>query len=68
MTVNQSVNVTGRLVEAERMIVIRHNKQVNDQLLANLDGKLYTIISINSDDDLNAFDVLALKNYRGIKV
>ncbi|WP_353990027.1 phage head closure protein [Pediococcus argentinicus] len=67
LTINQSVNLLGLHVDTERMIVIRHNDNVNDKYLVKLSGVVYQVTSINSDTDVGAFDIIGLKRSQGIQ-
>ena len=43
-------------------IVVRHNKQINDEnIFVKYRNELYKISSISSDDRINAFDVVYLE-------
>ena len=51
----------GMKLTVDETIVIRHNEKVNDEnVFVKYRGGLYKIVSINSDDQLNAFDVIDL--------
>lgn len=69
-TMTQQYTILGTKLEDTIMIVIRHNKAVQEQLIVMLpDGKYYDIIGVSPDDSNNiiTYDIVTLKlNKRGI--
>lgn len=58
----QSYDLLGTHIDLDIVIAIRHNPQVNNnRLLVKYDGVQYKIVNINSDDRLNAYDLVTLK-------
>lgn len=57
--------VVGTDLEDTVAIVVRHDSRVTDQLMVRLDGVLYRIVSVAADDDINAFDVVTMKQPNG---
>lgn len=70
-TLTQQYTILGTRLEDTRMIVIRHNKTLQDKLIAMLpDGQYYDIVGISPDDSNNiiTYDIVTLKlNQKGIK-
>lgn len=61
-TQTQTYDLLGTHIDVDLTIVIRHNSKVNDRkILVCYKGTIYQIVNINSDDRLNAFDLVTLK-------
>lgn len=65
-TQTQTFDNLGTHVNADLVLVIRHNPDVNKKLSAKYKGHEYKIIAINSDDRLNAFDLITLQDKSGV--
>lgn len=60
-TQTQTQIALGMKLEVDTTIVIRHNDKASDEnVFVRYRGGLYKIAAINSDDRLNAFDVISL--------
>lgn len=59
-------SLEGTRFEDTISIAVRHNSTVNEQLMVRLDGQLYEIVKIQSDNGnkYNAFDLIVL-THRG---
>ncbi|MCK8617811.1 phage head closure protein [Fructobacillus sp. M158] len=70
-TMTQQYTLLGTKLEDTLMIVIRHNTNVQDKMLAQLpDKKYYDIVGISPDESNNVirYDILTLKlNQKGVK-
>jgi SPP1 family predicted phage head-tail adaptor len=62
-TINQQYKLVGTKLEDTLTIIIRHNKQVNNQMVIKLDNQQYNIVDIKPDESEQpiAYDVLTLK-------
>ena len=65
-TMSQTYTNLGTHVSADLVLVIRHNPDVNKRLSAKYKGHEYKIIAINSDDRINAFDLITLQDKSGV--
>ena len=65
-TQSQTFDNLGTHVSADLVLVIRHNPDVNKKLSAKYKGHEYKIIAINSDDRINAFDLVTLQDKSGV--
>lgn len=65
-TLNQTYTNLGNSVNADIVLAVRHNDQLNKQLQVKYKGKEYKIINIDSDDRLNAFDLITLQSKDGL--
>lgn len=65
-TQTQTFNNLGTHVDADIVLTIRHNPSVNKKLSAKYQGNEYKIIAINSDDRINAFDLVTLQVKKGL--
>ena len=65
-TQTQTFDNLGTHVDADLVLAIRHNPDVNKKLSAKYKGHEYKIIAINSDDRLNAFDLITLQDKSGV--
>ncbi|WP_278588719.1 phage head closure protein [Limosilactobacillus pontis] len=65
-TVSQTYTNLGNSINADIVLVVRHNSQLNKQLQVKYKGKEYQIINIDSDDRLNAFDLITLQDKDGL--
>lgn len=60
-TQSQIQTALGLKIELDAVIVIRHTKKVNSEnVFAKYRGKLYKVLSIDSDERLNAFDIISM--------
>ncbi|WP_294976393.1 phage head closure protein [uncultured Leuconostoc sp.] len=69
-TMTQQYTIMGTKLEDTIMVVIRHNKALNDKLIAQLpDGTYYDIVGISPDDSNNiiTYDIVTLKLNQRIK-
>lgn len=66
-TLTQQYTLLGTNQKAVKSIVIRHNDRVTDSLEARIDGQTYSVVSVNSDPGVNAFDVVTLQIVTGVK-
>lgn len=68
-TMEQNYLVTGLKLEYSTNIVVRHDKNLKDYQAVMIDGAVYNIEKYESDDTINAFDVVTLgKLNKGIAV
>lgn len=67
-TMMQQYTLLGEDIKAVKSIAIRHNDKVNDSIQAQLDGVVYNVTAVNSDSDINAFDVVTLQKNSKSKV
>lgn len=65
-TQTQTFDNLGTHVDADLVLAIRHNPDINKKLSAKYKGHEYKIIAINSDDRLNAFDLITLQDKSGV--
>lgn len=68
-TMTQQYTILGTKLEDTILIVIRHNKELNDQFIAQMpDGKYYTVEGISPDDSNNVitYDIVTLKLNKSI--
>ena len=65
-TQSQTFDNLGTHVSADLVLAIRHNPDVNKKLSAKYKDHEYKIIAINSDDRINAFDLITLQDKRGV--
>lgn len=65
-TQSQTFDNLGTHVNADLVLAIRHNPDVNKKLSAKYKDHEYKIIAINSDDRLNAFDLVTLQDKSGV--
>lgn len=69
-TMTQQYTILGTKFEDSILIVVRHNKNLQKNLLAKMpDGKYYDIVGISPDDSnkVITYDIVTLKlNQRGI--
>lgn len=70
-TMTQQYTILGTKFEDSILIVVRHNKNLQKNLLAKMpDGKYYDIVGISPDDSnkVITYDIVTLKlNQRGIR-
>lgn len=61
-TQSQTYSNLGTDINVDLVLAIRHNPKVNDnKLLVCYQGVIYKIMNINSDNRLNAFDLITLE-------
>lgn len=61
-TQSQTYDNLGTHVDVDLVLAIRHNPKVNDRkILVCYQGVIYKIMNINSDNRLNAFDLITLQ-------
>ncbi|MDA5388781.1 phage head closure protein [Loigolactobacillus backii] len=61
-TITQSYAADGNLNLTDTVaIIIRHNPNINKSLEVRINDVAYSIVDINSDDQVNAFDVVIVK-------
>lgn len=65
-TQSQMVDLVGLHIDADIVLAIRHNPSINKKISAKYQGKEYRIVAINSDDRLNAFDLVTLQVKKGL--
>ena len=65
-TQTQTFDNLGTHVNADLVLAIRHNPDVNKKLSAKYKGHEYKIIAINSDERINAFDLVTLQDKSGL--
>lgn len=65
-TQTQTFNNLGTHVDADLVLAIRHNPAINKKISAKYKDKEYKIVAINSDDRLNAFDLITLQDKSGL--
>ncbi|MCT3583635.1 phage head closure protein [Levilactobacillus brevis] len=63
-TINQQITLTGDNLTDTKMIVVRHNEQVNQQQLVKIGDTLYRVNNVSGDDEVNSFDVITLVRYQ----
>lgn len=63
-TINQQITLTGDNLTDTKMIVVRHNEQVNQQQLVKIGDTLYQVNNVAGDDEVNSFDVITLVRYQ----
>lgn len=66
-TQTQTFSLLGLQIDADVVLVIRHNPNINKKVVAKYQGKEYRIVAISSDDRLNAFDLVTLQVVKGLK-
>lgn len=59
-TIQEQLTLTGNNITDSKMIVIRHNDQVNGTYIVRIDESLYKVSNIASDDGIDSFDVITL--------
>ena len=64
-TVGQSISLAGALTTNTLLLVIRHNKDVQQYKEAMYHDEEYLVKSISVDDELNAYDVVTLTKKEG---
>uniref|UniRef100_UPI00403FA594 phage head closure protein n=1 Tax=Lentilactobacillus hilgardii TaxID=1588 RepID=UPI00403FA594 len=62
-TIQEQLTLTGNNITDSKMIVIRHNDQVNGTYIVRIDENLYKVSNIVSDDGIDSFDVITLVKY-----
>ncbi|WP_235804677.1 phage head closure protein, partial [Liquorilactobacillus capillatus] len=67
LSTNQSINLLGIQRTTSKVIVIRHNDVLDEQYIARINDKEYQIVTIDSDSDINGFDVITLHKVSGFK-
>lgn len=65
-TVSQTYTNLGNNINADIVLAVRHNNKLNKQLQVKYKGKEYKIINIDSDNRLNAFDLITLQDKQGL--
>lgn len=65
-TQSRTFDNLGLHVDADIVLAIRHNPNVNKKLTAKYLDKEYKIVAINSDDRINAFDLVTLQDKSGL--
>lgn len=65
-TQTQTYTNLGTNINVDLVLAIRHNPNVNKKLTAKYLDKEYKIVAINSDDRLNAFDLVTLQDKSGL--
>lgn len=66
-TVGQSISLAGTLTTNTLLLVIRHNKDVQQYKAAKFEGKEYKVSNVSVDDGLNAYDVVTLTKKEGFE-
>lgn len=66
-TQTQTFSLLGLQIDADVVLVIRHNPDINKKVSARYQGKEYKIVALNSDDRLNAFDLVTLQLKKGLR-
>lgn len=64
-TMSQTYTNLGTNVKVDLVLVIRHNPSIKNNFKAKYLGQQYDIVNINSDDRLNAFDLITLRQSKG---
>lgn len=64
-TMSQTYTNLGTNVNVDLVLVIRHNPNVKKNYKAKYLDQQYDIVNINSDDRLNAFDLITLRQSKG---
>lgn len=64
-TMSQTYTNLGTNVNVDLVLVIRHNPSIKKNYKAKYLDQQYDIVSINSDDRLNAFDLITLRQSKG---
>lgn len=62
-TIQEQLTLTGNNITDSKMIVIRHNDQVNGTYIVRIDESLYKVSNIASDDGIDSFDMITLVKY-----
>ena len=65
-TMSQTYTNLGTNVNVDLVLVIRHNPNVKKNYKAKYLDQQYDIVSINSDDRLNAFDLITLRDRKSV--
>lgn len=66
-TVGQSISLAGTLTTNTLLLVIRHNKDVQQYKEAKYKGNTYRVTNISVDESLNAYDVVTLSKKEGFE-
>ena len=64
-TMSQTYTNLGTNVNVDLVLVIRHNPNVKKNYKAKYLDQQYDIVNVNSDDRLNAFDLITLRQAKG---
>lgn len=64
-TMSQTYTNLGTNVNVDLVLVIRHNPSIKKNYKAKYLDQQYDIVSINSDDRPNAFDLVTLRQAKG---
>lgn len=64
-TMSQTYTNLGTNINVDLVLVIRHNPNINNNYKARYQGQQYDIVNINSDERLNAFDLITLRQAKG---
>lgn len=62
-TIQEQLTLTGNNITNSKMIVIRHNDQVNGIYVVRIGEDLFKVSNIASDDGIDSFDVITLVKY-----
>lgn len=67
-TLNQQYLAAQANLSDTRVIVVRHNKRVTDELMVRLDGIVFKIVQVSPDETqgLNKYDFITLRKNEGI--
>lgn len=64
-TMSQTYTNLGTNINVDLVLVIRHNPNIKNTYKARYQGQQYDIVNINSDERLNAFDLITLRQTKG---
>lgn len=64
-TMSQTYTNLGTNINVDLVLVIRHNPNIKNNYKARYQGQQYDIVNINSDERLNAFDLITLRQTKG---
>lgn len=67
MTIGQQISLAGALTTNTLLLVIRHNKDVQQYKEAKYKGNTYRVTNISVDESLNAYDVVTLSKKEGFE-
>lgn len=66
-SINTSITVLGANQTLYKMIGIKHNPKINNQVLVKLDGVIYKIKNDEVDERVNGVDVLTIEDAKGVE-
>ena len=65
-TLNQQYTLEGLNVKYTKLIAIRHNNDIEEDMYAKIKGRLYQVLKVSADErngnGLNTYDILTLQD------